>query len=132
MNDKTKTKITIVKEIDDGMIENVIITALEGGINYWAITDNTTPDFEKYYKDNELATSQIAFKILKDGGTIYFGDAEEGFKEEGGSTWELTWNKLIKGITHFLSIGNVSLWDIYSDDADLIIQYAVFGEIVFG
>ena len=104
-------------------LENIVVTALEGGIGYWAVLDNTTKIWDKYdYCD--LPCSQAAFELLYNGKNLRFYDTED--KTE---VWHLTWTKLIKGVELF---GGVKEEDIDATVADRIIQYALFGKIVFG
>jgi hypothetical protein len=104
-------------------LENIVVTALEGGIGYWAVLDNTTKIWDKYdYCD--LPCSQAAFELLYNGEDLKFYDTEDETE-----VWHLTWKNLIKGVEMF---GGVKEEDIDATVADQIIQYALFGKIVFG
>ena len=50
--------------------------------------------------------------------------------EDEDETWELTLDKLLKGIGRELTNG-MTIEDI-ADDADAALQYALFDEIVYG
>ena len=132
-------KLPIINEVFD----NIIVSAFEGGIGYWACLDNTTDDFEQYYSINEQiksmkpddyynhphfkTTSDIVRELLLEGKSITLEDAEDDSK------WELTLEKLKKGIELWLfhnERGNIN--NIDSDNADQIVQYAIFGELTFG
>ena len=55
------------------LLEDVMVTALEGGIGYWACLLNDTPEWEEYYeKFPDEPTSVIASYMLWDGKTISF------------------------------------------------------------
>lgn len=110
-------------------IENIIISGIEGGINYWAIIDNGTEPF-KELKDSGLCLSQKVVEIILNGGEVAITDIEEG--EE--AKYKLTLERLIKGVE--LNMKNRK-WDcdLESGDAstmDCIIQYAIFDDVIFG
>lgn len=105
-------------------IDDIMCTALEGGINYWC---GKAKVVGKYLGD--YASEQIS----RDG-TLKLYDAESG--EE----FELTKEKFIKGLTKFLEDGRSDLISqgvidtccLDACDADAIIQYALFDEVVYG
>ena len=153
-NVETK-KITITKtvEITQDNLVDVMAIALEGGIGYWAMLDNASENWtkwEKKYKaehpeDEYCSTVEIAAYILWNGGYIEFEDAEgEGSTdlnyEEGveGDPWKLTLNRVLEGLGQEMShAGYTDIEDYlgcYADaeSGDFIIQWALFGEIVFG
>lgn len=126
------------------LLDNIIVSAFEGGIGYWACLDNTTDDFEQYYSINEQirsmkpddyynhphfkTTSDIVRELLLEEKAIILEDAEDSSEK-----WELTLEMLKKGIELWLlhtERGNIN--NIDSDDADQIVQYALFGEITYG
>lgn len=108
----------------------VLCNGLEGGIGYWACLDNR--DSVEEFKDKPKTTylSDWCTKIILEGKSIRLLDAEDHDVVLG----ELTLEKLINGIK--LNVKNRD-WDndIHNGDAttaDCIIQYAVFGDIVYG
>lgn len=119
----TNQTYLITTSVSIETLENIVVTALEGGIGYWAVLDNTTKIWDKYdYCD--LPCSQAAFELLYNGESLRFYDTEDETE-----VWHLTWKKLIKGVELF---GGVKEEDIDAIVADQIIQYALFGKIVFG
>lgn len=153
-NENTK-KITITKtiEITQDNLCNVMAIALEGGIGYWAILDNTSENWktwqEKYKKDHpedeDVFCSDVAAYILWNGGYVEFEDAEgEGEDdlnhEKGveGDPWKLTLDRVFDGLAKEMSHAGYDDVEYYlgdyadADSGDLIIQWALFGEIVFG
>lgn len=119
----TNQTYLITTSVSIETLENIVVTALEGGIGYWAVLDNTTKTWDKYdYCD--LPCSQAAFELLYNGESLKFYDTEDETE-----VWHLTWTKLIKGVELF---GGVKEEDIDATVADQIIQYALFGKIVFG
>ena len=121
---------TIKKKITEEDIENIIIDGLEGGITYWAMLHNNTPEFEEYYKDKDLSTSEIVAKIILKGGSVKITDNEEDVEP----MYDLTLERLLVGIQ---KNADERPWDCDlenydADTCDCIIQYAIFDEVVFG
>lgn len=105
-------------------IDDIICTALEGGINYWC----DCVEVEGEYL-GEYASEQISR-----GGTLTFHDSEKPYQ------YKLTLDKFIKGLKTFIRERgldaiydlDIETFDIDADDADAIIQYALFDEIIYG
>lgn len=107
----------------DKDIDNIIHTALEGGINYWCEHVDVVGEYL-----GEHASEQISR-----GGTLKFYDLE-------GDEYELTLENFIKGLELFIRERGLDIiydieietMDIDAEDADAIIQYALFEEIAYG
>lgn len=125
--DRVQAVLQIVVTGED--IDDIMISALEGGINYWC--DNAKVD-GKYL--GEYASEQISR-----GGTIILHDMEEDRNEL------LTKEKLLQGIRMYAEqpehsdIFEVVDHELHIDCAmvdavvaDEIIQYAIFSEIFYG
>lgn len=111
-----RTHEIITKQtVTDEEIDDIMTTALEGGITYWCDQAITDVDLE----DNYLS------EMLTKGATIKLHDAEE-------DKWhELTLEKLLKamGETYFI----VDMYDAEdAEDADQVVQHAIFGEAIYG
>lgn len=120
----------VKKTITEEQITDIIVDSLEGGITYWAMLNNDTEEFEKYYNSTDLATSEIVAKILLNGGSVEITDVEEDVEPKH----PLTIERLLIGIQ---KNAEERPWDcdLYNYDAttcDCIIQYAIFDEVVFG
>ena len=126
-NQKHTMRLELEVHYDDQFLEDIIVTALEGGSNYWI-------DSIKYISDSPqgMPKSIWVFNQLKDGNTItiYLEDDDRAF---------LTMRKLHMGVREYFSdskklIGGLTLdaadYDAYM--ADCVLQYAVFGELVYG
>ncbi len=136
-----KVELEVIVMPED--IDDIICAALEGGIGYWACLDNSTEEFEN--APEEETVSETTSRLLKEGKTITLIDEEENERHE------LTLEKLLTGIKMYLE-DKQRPYNILADDlnsagkgtyeldccmvdadvADMIIQYAVFGEVVFG
>lgn len=125
-----KFTITIEKTIKAEDIENIITTGLEGGIGYWACLLNIGKDWDNEPED--IPCSQYATELLLLGKPLHFADAEGDDDDE--VVWELTIDKLLSGIKQNAEERpqDCDLDNIDSTTADCIIQYALFGEVVYG
>ena len=104
-------------------IDDIMSMALEGGITYWCSQAKVK---EKYL--GAYASEQISR-----GGTLHLYD------EEDDSEYELTLEKFITGLLLFLQenpsfveSGELDVCQMDTADADIIVQYALFGELVYG
>lgn len=128
-NKNYEVNVSLVYTEED--IENLVVTALEGGIGYWACLDNDTPLWEKYdaaYPDEPC--SIIATKMLLDNEYLKFTDAETGEEFEGFDI-----RSLMSGIKLYIQSGNPvsnTMDDMDGESADMIWQYGMFGELVYG
>jgi hypothetical protein len=118
--------VNIPKEITARDIETIIVNGFEGGIGYWAglKKDELWDD-----KPSGVPSSMWATKLILEDKEVILYDREN--PEEWAA---LTLEKLINGIQLNYNRRN---WDcdIENGDAttyDCIIQYALFGDIVYG
>jgi hypothetical protein len=117
-------RIDIPRVYAEKDIDDIMVGAIEGGINYWGYVTPAT----KKGKPSDEATSQWCTKLLLEGGTVYIGDVED--KDE---LFQLTLEGLIKGIEinhRERARSNPDQYD--AEDYDCIIQYALFGRLVYG
>ncbi len=107
-------------------IDDIMVAALEGGINYWCKEAEVVGEHL-----GEYASEQISR-----GGVLVLHDAESNDK------WSLTRHDLLQGlrswfmngmdVDHGISDGRFDSSVVDSVQADCIIQYALFGKVVFG
>lgn len=119
--------ITVPQEITESDIENIIVSAIEGGTNYWMGTDNSKPEFDDKPKDEPMST--WVTKLILEGQTVTFYDIEDEDEQ-----WTLTLEKLLNGIK-LNAINRKFDSDLENMDAitsDCIVQYALFNEVVYG
>ena len=138
-----KIETTLTHEFKPEDINDLIVGALEGGINYWCrkavIKLNGVTD--SFLKSNVIGSFfgvaiedqdkvVYASDAIGYGGTLILYDAES--KEK----WELTLENVLKAIEKHCTnrhIAPADLMDDYdADDCDCIVQYALFNEITFG
>ena len=120
-----KVKRTVI--VTQGDVDDIMVCALEGGINYWCSSAEVVED--EYY--GEYASDQISR-----GGSLRLYDSEDDEK------YILTLDKFLKGIKLAVNDGYGKDWfgddgwldamNIDGEAADVIVQMALFGEVVFG
>lgn len=128
-----KLVVKIEHDVEPFEINDIMTTALEGGINYWCnkvkMVQNEDGSYLGVSKEDQ-ASVLFASDLIGYGGKLILFDAESDEK------WELTLEKMLKGIEKFCVENNNSPKQILEDcdagDADCIVQFAVFDEIVFG
>ena len=114
---------------DKEMID--IISSAVYDIGYWACIDNGTTEWDEARNEvsKDYTFEDLMYHILKKGEKITIVDAEDD-----DEIWHLTLEGLLNGIK--LAIQN-KYWDgdidtIDGEVGDIIFQYALFNEIVFG
>lgn len=131
---KMKVSITTEHVFSIEEINDLIVGALEGGINYWcgSARIKKMPDksfFGVAIEDQDKV--ELASDVVGYGGTLILRDVEDPTEK-----WELNIEKMLNGIKMHCTNTNRSpkeLIDDYDvDDCDCIIQYALFGELVYG
>lgn len=128
MKEHTEIEITRKVKVSDQDIDDIMVCALEGGINYWCCKCEVYGG--KYL--GEYASDQISR-----GGTLIFFDAESD------NQWSMNKGDFINGLKQYLSEspdagdilkpdGTLDLFEVDGIVADSIVQYALFNEVVFG
>lgn len=125
MNEK---KYTVRAEVEVNLtqqdIDDIMVAALEGGICYWCRKAEVVGEYLGEYASDQISR----------GGALILYDAESA------QTWELTLEKFLNGVKLYFEQGchvqvednAIDAGDIDANDADCIIQFAIFGEVVFG
>ena len=110
-----------VMDISSEDIEDVLVGAFEGGSNYWLSKVKVVDDD---YKGGEYASDVIGL-----GGELILTTTE-------GEKHTLTQDMMIKGFQKYLDNGGMCFpFDSGNPDAwtyDMILQNALFGEVVYG
>ena len=122
-------KITITVEISDKMIEDILCSAFEGGITYWAenVSCKDNDDMKKVggWKHEYLT------KTKKKDAIMYIHDIETGER------YPITKKSIIDALQKLDAEHSETLDRILSEqydahDADIVVQTACFGHVVFG
>lgn len=126
------SKYTITKTFTfyDADILSVIEAAVYD-IGYWSCIDNDRNEWydAKAALEKEATFEDLFFHILRNGEQVQLFDVED--EDE---IWFLTLDKLLHGMKLAIDNGD---WDgdvdsLDGDIGDMIFQYALFDEIVFG
>lgn len=125
-----RTKITVYLTQQD--IDDIMMSAFEGGINYWCRRVVVQGDYLGKYASEQISRGgKLAIWLdepFEDDKTCYVLDRDKflaGFKlwiESDGDSYD----------TIDDSDGSVDCGQIDAICADEVIQYALFGEVVFG
>ena len=83
----------VKNKITDEELRDLIIDGIETGITYWAMLDNNTEQFEKYYETTEMSTSEIVAEIILNGGSVKITDIEDCEEPK----YNLTLERLLAG-----------------------------------
>ena len=133
MSERT-INVNLTITLTDEDIEDIVVTALEGGIGYWACLDNTGKEFEDAPEDEPVSIT--AAKILLNGGRLCFYD-----EEDDSRPIEMTMTDLENGIVGWIgycgtisldSDHRIDLCDLDAEGADIVFQIAMLGEVVYG
>ena len=124
----SKKKFTVRPQIEVNLtqqdIDDIMVAALEGGINYWCREAEVVGEYLGEYASDQISR----------GGSLILHDAESSDK------WELTRDKFLSGVKLYFEHGcevpvednAIDTYDIDACAADSIVQYALFGKLVFG
>ena len=113
---------------DEDMLD--IISSAVYDIGYWACIDNDTVAWDKAREELPDGTFEDRmYCILKHGHAVEMFDVEDP-----DEVWYLTLDKLLNGIKLAIQNGywNGKIDDIDGEVGDIVFQYAMFNEIVFG
>ena len=122
-------KIEFTEEEFNEFLSNVVITALEGGSNYWCYVD--APDISER-RHGEAIAETIVRQIIE-GKSIEVFDSEND--ESHGF---ISRESCLKAIDSMLNndyrdtVLNIVREQYDAEDADVFFQFSVMGEIVFG
>lgn len=121
-------EITTSHKFSDEDINDLMVTALEGGINYWCGKARIKEGSISAEEREKIKYTSDAISV---GGVLELTDVEDP-----SEIWELTHEKLLKGIKMHCTKANIAPADLMDNhdagDADCIVQYALFDKIEFG
>lgn len=126
-------------KLDDEEVKDILTTAIEGGIGYWACLGNDDPAWaearDKYKAEHNERPCycDVAFELLNNNKAVVFYDEEDDdkqlllTKENFINGCKLYEEHVGKTIHTMLDTGEFD-----ANDADMIIQYSLFGEVIYG
>jgi len=122
-------KITI--EIEDQKIKDQIITAIEGGSNYWYYLDYLSMLPE--YNEGEALSERIGRAVLDEGIEVPVFDYEDQDEELGKLSKASIENAMMIMASEYpQTLDDIREETGDAETADIFFQLAVMGEIVFG
>lgn len=123
-------------EIDDSVLEDVFVTAIEGGSNYWYfLSDEAVRLIRKAVpREEESCLSIATFKAVMRGVEVPIHDAFDEEEQVGLISLDTMAERLSKlatsGERHHLLAHIEENGD--ADSADVVFQYLALGEVVYG
>jgi hypothetical protein len=127
-------KIQIEYTITEDMVENVIVSALEGGSNYWYFVD--VEDFEQDLppKNGKALTERISEAVFRNPS---FKMPVYDVEDEDDVLGYLSQKNLRRGLElcakdYPEAFKRLTDDEIDAGDADVIFQLTVMGEVTFG
>jgi hypothetical protein len=132
---QTKQIMATMEILSEELVKEAIVGALEGGSNYWYFLPDTSRLAVRYkvpQSENEYLSEAVGEAVYK-GANVIFRDAEDTNEVLG----TLSKESIDSGLYRMLNDGRTELEDIRSGNADaetydVLFQYFVLGEIVFG
>lgn len=129
-------EITINQKIDRQVLEDIFVTALEGGSNYWYyLSEEAIKLIRKAVpKSEDPYLSTAILKAIEKGVEVPINDAEDEEEVIGTISLKTMKERLQKLadsknrdalVSHINENGD-------GDSADIVLQYLAFGEIVYG
>lgn len=111
----------------DDLYKDIFVTAIEGGINYWAeITDyqwNRTDWYANFVEiDNEEdGDTTIDIYVIRKGANMLNDKKYGGIPDTVGDVYR-----------DYLSLNNLDNSDVDATVADVIVQLGLFGKVIYG
>lgn len=128
--------IKLTKEIGRDVLENIFVTALEGGSNYWYFLSDEARDIIRKYvpKSEDPYLSTAILKALEKGAVIPINDAENEDEVLGELSMDIIATRLQKlhddmNFSSALDLEMQGNGDVNS--SDVIFQFLTMGEYVF-
>jgi len=123
-------------EIDDSVLEDVFVTAIEGGSNYWYfLSEDAVRLIRKAVpREEEPCLSVATFKAVMKGTIIPINDAEN---EEDIIGW-VGLDTMAERLSKLATSDDKWVLQVHmneegdADSADIVFQYLAMGEVVFG
>jgi hypothetical protein len=128
--------ITINQEIKREVLEDIFVTALEGGSNYWYYLSDEAKKLirDAVPKSEDPYLSTAILKAIERGVEVPINDAEDEEEVLGTvslKTMQERLQKLAESKNRDALVSHINE-EGDGDSADIVFQYLAFGEIVFG
>lgn len=113
----------VVIKVESEVIKDILMTALLGGSNYWCYLPDLDPNKHDFWStikemlEDETSTTKIP---------VHDGD----FIEE--RLGYISRENIQRGLQMYINNGYTLNGECDADDADVLFQYIVVGDIVFG
>jgi len=115
-------------------ISDLLVSALEGGINYWCkgveILRNKVANTYAGISEEDQSKVKYSSDVIGLGGKLELYDIDDD-----DAHWTLDLPKMLNGIKLYCEAKHLSLTSLIdnhdADDADCIIQFALFGKMEF-
>lgn len=145
MTNQTKTKekkATLILKTETAItydvFENILVTALEGGSNFWyTLPEQKLREKLTLTEKGEPLSTRIAKQLFEDSKfELIIGDVESEDEEEdplGRVTQESMMKALKIASKDYRDVfNNIMTEDYDANDADIVFQLATMGEVVYG
>jgi hypothetical protein len=122
------------KEINEQLLEDMFVTAIEGGSNYWAKFHSLPKEIREKYKDEPYS---IKFaKAIFEGHNVIVSDIEAD-EDDDDEKWTINIESVKKGLEimakdHSEQFENMLEENYDAETGDVFFQLCVLGEITFG
>ena len=129
-------EITINQKISREVLEDIFVTALEGGSNYWYyLSEEAIKLIRKAVpKSEDPYLSTAILKAIEKGVEVPINDAEDEDEVIGTislKTMNERLQKLAESKNRDALVSHINE-EGDGDSADIVLQYLAFGEIVYG
>lgn len=129
--------IELKRKINRDVLENVFVTALEGGSNYWYyLSDDAVNIIRSYVPSGvEKCLSVAIFMAIELGAEVPINDAQDEDEVLGELSMQniaTRLQKLYDDDTYSSSLDLEIRGDGDAYSSDVVFQYLVMGEVVFG
>lgn len=117
-----KLNVNVNLKVSDEDIDDIMVTALEGGITYWCHQAKVVGEYLGDYASEQISR----------GGELKLYDSSDG------KGYILTKENFMEGLKKYIEKrpriiynGKIDVGQIDAEAADCIIQYAIFGELMY-
>lgn len=116
-------EVNVKFDVSEEDVDDIMATALEGGITYWC--DKAKVDGE--YR-GEWASDQISR-----GGALFLHDAEANlWRRLDLAMLLLGIKQVVSENPNLLEDGKLDVVNVDGEVADMMVQYGLFGELIYG